>query len=84
MALKVSAPETETGALRLVVEPSPSWPESLPPQQYPEPAVETAQTCTADEMELKLMPPVTGTGTILMLSAVDPVPSSPARLSPQQ
>src|SRR6266496_662657 len=93
MTWKVSPPSTATGVGLSVLEPLPSWPEKLDPQQdavpevvmrhvypYPLPAL----------TDLKVKPPGTGRGTVLQgsmpaqASASGPIPRRSAKLLPQQ
>src|SRR5258706_14544450 len=75
-AAKVSPPDTATGVLLLVSEPSPSSPELLSPQQYAAPAVVTPQLWYHPALiTVKGSPPDTATGVLLLIS--EPLPSSP-------
>jgi hypothetical protein len=80
---KVNPPRTATGTLLDVVEPSPSSPSVLPPQQYAAPPVVSPQVwigpvATAENVS----PPLTATGTVL--DVVEPLPSRPVSFVPQQ
>src|SRR3989337_2110359 len=79
----LARPKTSTGTLRSLVVPSPSPPKGLSPQHLTPPALVSAQ------VELQptaiavtpLVRPTTSTGRLL--SAFEPSPSWPSRLSPQ-
>jgi len=79
-------PVTCTGVLLLpVVEPLPSSPVESSPQHITAPPVVRAHAANV-EMATEVTPvvrPVTGTGTALKV-AVEPLPSAPFALSPQQ
>jgi hypothetical protein len=65
---------TRVGRVRVVVDPSPSRPPSLRPQQYPLPLVVTAQVCAIPaSIVAKVRPPATATG--FDRSVVEPFPS---------
>jgi hypothetical protein len=97
-AEKVSPPATATETVLEVVEPVPSWPKTLLPQQYAAPAVVTPHVCslvkrvalpmcwprgaTPRASVEKVSPPATATGTELEL--VEPSPSWPELFNPQQ
>src|SRR2546426_463197 len=80
----VSPPETATGTAASSVEPLPSWPHTLKPQQYAAPFVVRPQVwyrqpaSTAENAS----PPLTAAGT--KLKPFEPFPSSPCPPSPQQ
>src|SRR5438128_8728246 len=75
---------TFTGTLVFVVVPSPSWPRLLLPQQYTRPPRVTPQPWYPPVLSRPNMsPPATATGTKLLLP-VEPPPSCPYSLSPQQ
>src|SRR5262245_46973548 len=87
-ARHVRPPATGCGAActnALGVGPIPRSPLILAPQQYAAPDVVTPQACAPPaEIEVNESPPVTGTGTGLVVDSVSPCPSSPLWLSPQQ
>ena len=84
MEAKVKPPLTGTGVLGSgLVEPLPSWPTPLPPQQYAAPTVVIPQVWIKPVlMEANVNPPLTGTGSAW--SSVEPLPSWPKRPQPQQ
>src|SRR5262245_5560956 len=74
---------TSAGAMRCAVVESPSWPESLRPQQYVPAPKTTAQVWWSPALiGPKAWPPATATG--VELAAWVPLPSWPYSLSPQQ
>ena len=76
---------TKTGALRLVVVPSPSCPWLLRPQQYASLAVVMAQVCSPPALILlKRMPLGNVDAMGILLFTCVPFPSCPEELSPQQ
>src|SRR4051812_16647396 len=84
-------PLAATGALCVVVVPSPSWPLSLPPQQYTVPAARSAQVWSAPAARAvaPTVPPSatprpwTWTGVLLRAGAGLAAPSGDGVLSPQ-
>jgi hypothetical protein len=75
----VVIPLTTTGIELFVVVLSPSWPESLEPQQETLPPARSAQEWYQPAMtSAAVVIPLTGTGT--ELPVVVPLPSSPAAL----
>jgi hypothetical protein len=67
-ALKRRPPETATGVELLVVEPVPSWPDVLSPQQYAAPALVSPQVYEPPTARaLKFNPPETATGVELLV-----------------
>src|SRR5579885_1593940 len=78
------SPLTRTGALRLIVVSSPSWPTALPPQAQTVPSPVTARLWSPPTAAFVTpLRPVTWTGTLLMANAVVSLPSWPEVLSPQ-
>src|SRR3990172_4443044 len=79
----LARPETSTGTLRSVVVPSPSHPYMLLPQHLTPPALVSAQVELQPTViaVTPLVGPTTSTGRLL--SAFEPSPSLPYRLSPQ-
>jgi hypothetical protein len=72
--LKLWPPETLTGVELLVVEPEPSWPDELSPQQYAAPSLTNPQVWELPVTRvLKRRPPETWTGAELLV--VEPSPS---------
>src|SRR6185503_20602181 len=78
-------PATGAGALRSVVVLSPRFPKPLNPQQYAALSEAIPHVCPEPaESIVKDRPPATGRGVALICGELDPVPSSPERLVPQQ
>src|SRR5207245_10150717 len=86
-------PTTATGCSALLAVPLPSWPASLPPQQYAVLSAATAQVCRAPALtEMKRKPPDTASGVRLHGSllvevthvSVGGLPSCPYGPRPQQ
>src|SRR2546430_3582845 len=86
-------PSTATGCSALLAVPLPSWPASLPPQQYAVLSAATAQVCRAPALtEMKRKPPDTASGVRLHGSllvevthvSVGGLPSCPYGPHPQQ
>ena len=62
----MSPPATGTGVPLLIVEPSPSWPWTLSPQQYAAPPVVSPHVCDLPALTAaKANPPATGTAVVL-------------------
>src|SRR6185312_14891756 len=81
--LNVRPPFTCRGTLSRAVEPIPSLPLALSPQQYAAPRSVTAQVCTLPALIVaNVKPPLTTRGTLSFF--VVPIPSSPSALLPQQ
>ena len=78
--------EVWVGVYRLVVFPSPSWPEVPVPQQLTEPSSRMAQLCVSpDEIATAVRPvPKLETGVGVFRSVVVPSPISPSTFHPQQ
>src|SRR2546425_3362782 len=86
-------PSTATGCSALLAVPLPSWPASLPPQQYAVLSAATAQVCRAPALtEMKRKPPNTASGMLVHGSlpvevghvSVGGLPSCPYGPHPQQ
>ena len=74
---------TATGDERLVVVPSPSWPEVFPPQQYAVPALVNAHVCRPPAVAaVKRISPRTATGNSRRVETASP--NCPSPLEPQQ
>ena len=73
---------TNTGAVRSVVVPSPTWPLRFQPQQYASPTVVTPHVCANPAVRKRHVPPKRLVGE--RLAVVVPVPSWPFALAPQQ
>src|SRR5688500_18591155 len=85
MLAYVRPPATAEGTIQSTVDPSPTWPTSLSPQQCAAPPVARPHVCPMNPPAItwmKASPPDTGTGA--GLSDVDPFPSAPKVFSPQQ
>src|SRR5438067_2271985 len=82
MVFALDRPETDTGLCRLVVVPSPSWPEVFAPQHFTVPPVTTAQVC-ADPAEITVTFANPDTAAGLVLDVLVPVPSCPELFRPQ-
>ncbi len=81
--MPLARPTTSTGVLRLVVVPSPNWPDPLPPQHLTPPPMVSAQVCPSPAAMacMPLARPTTSTGVSRLV--VLPSPNWPAPLPPQ-
>src|SRR5262245_34655678 len=66
MLEKDNDPLTGFGTLLLVLEPIPSWPEALLPQQYAAPDATSPHTCSPPVVsDVNVKPPATALGAVL-------------------